>query len=208
MNVRNKSILFFLILVFNILSAELGWEAGVFVTKPLLMPLLGWLLVGSDGARVKWVWFALVFSWLGDMLLMLPMDLFVFGLGSFLLAHIFYIRHFWGVWNRAQITFRPLYLLLVGLYLGLLLYLLFPTLGSLQVPVIVYGLVISTMLLLALHSGRSGYRWGAALFVLSDSILAINKFHTPLPLSALWVMGTYGWAQYGIVFSSRTDKFE
>ncbi|MBM3432899.1 MAG: lysoplasmalogenase [Bacteroidetes bacterium] len=207
MNVRNKSVLFFLILASNIGASLFGWDWGEYLTKPLLVPLLGWLLVGSKWIRVKWIWFALFFSWVGDIVLMLPIDGFVLGLGSFLLAHLFYIRHFWGIWDRSRISFKPLYLVGVVGYLSGLILLLFPLLGSLQLPVIAYGLVISTMLLLALHAGSIGYQWGAAFFVLSDSILAINKFHTPLPVSALWVMGTYGWAQYRIVFSSRTEKF-
>lgn len=200
-----RALLFSLLLFANIVSVEMDFEFGVYLTKPLLIPVLAWSLIGADWARVRWVLVALLLSWVGDILLMLPFDLFVFGLASFLLAHIFYIRHFWSAWDRSASPFQPLYLIGVMVYLIGLLYLLFPVLGAMQVPVIVYGTVISAMLLLALQTDRPGYRLGALLFVLSDSILAINKFHTPLPLASLWVMGTYGMAQFYLVKESRKE---
>lgn len=203
MNRTISFLLFLVVLASNILSSELGWLPGVYITKPLLIPLLVWMLVGAARDRVKWVWFALFFSWVGDILLMLPYDLFIFGLASFLIAHLFYIRHFWGVWDRRATPLKWLYVIPVLFWLGLLFSVLLPVLGDLRVPVIGYGIVISAMLLIALHTGRLGYQIGAALFVLSDSILAVNKFHTPLPVAGLLVMGTYGLAQYYIVKTSR-----
>jgi len=197
-----KSVLFLLVLGSNILSAEMDWLPGVYATKPLLIPLLAWGLVGSAWGRVKWVWIALFFSWVGDVLLMLPYNLFVFGLASFLLAHIFYIRHFWGEWDRQQVPFHWSTTGGVVVYLVAFLLFLYPVLGALKIPVILYGFVISTMLLLALHTRRSGYAFGAALFVLSDSLLAINKFHTQFPFAALLVMSTYGLAQFYLVKES------
>lgn len=203
MNNLTKYILFFLLLVANIFCVEVGWMSGVNLTKPILIPVLAWQLMGTEWGRVRWVWFALFFSWIGDVLLMLPYDLFIFGLGSFLIAHLFYIRHFLQQWNRKQEQFQAAYLFGVLSYLGILLYLLFPVLGALKVPVIFYGIIISTMLLLALQTRKRGYQLGALCFVLSDSLLAINKFHTPLPLAGLWVMSTYGLAQFYIVKTSR-----
>ena len=40
---------------------------------------------------------------------------------------------------------------------------------------------------------------GAIFFIISDSLLAINKFYFPLPYSAFWIMSTYSFAQYFIV---------
>lgn len=198
----SRSLWFFLVLISNIIASELGYSLGTYITKPLLIPLLAWGLVGSAWGRVKWVWIALFFSWVGDVLLMLPYNLFVFGLASFLLAHVFYIRHFWGEWDRQQVPFRWPTAGGVVIYLLALLLFLYPILGALKIPVILYGFVISTMLLLALHTRRPGYSLGAALFVLSDSILAVNKFHTPIPFAALLVMSTYGLAQFYLVKES------
>jgi len=83
---------------------------------------------------------------------------------------------------------------------------LFPHLGNLQIPVMVYALVITLMSLQALF--RYGYTskpsfilvfCGAISFMISDSLLAINKFMQPLPLSGLAIMLTYLLAQYLIV---------
>jgi uncharacterized membrane protein YhhN len=87
-----------------------------------------------------------------------------------------------------------------------LIWLLFPYLGSLKIPVIVYAAVICTMLLCSLHvflkvksPSNIFYLLGAASFVLSDSLLAFNKFYQPFPFAAVCIMLTYCAAQYGIV---------
>ena len=75
-----------------------------------------------------------------------------------------------------------------------------------KIPVLVYGVVISTMLLLALHlifiKKREAGLWmvgGAVLFVISDSILAVNKFYHPFAGSGAAIMITYGLAQFCII---------
>jgi uncharacterized membrane protein YhhN len=87
-----------------------------------------------------------------------------------------------------------------------MLWVLLPTLGDLTLPVFVYALVISTMLLFALKGFLNWEKtgsWyiliGAISFVTSDSILAFNKFHTPIVLSSFLIMITYLVAQYLIV---------
>ena len=83
---------------------------------------------------------------------------------------------------------------------------LFPTLGPLKIPVLVYSLVLVGMVMTALFRyGRTSPEsfWkvfmGAVLFMTSDSLLAINKFYTPLPYAGLLIMLTYISAQYLIV---------
>jgi uncharacterized membrane protein YhhN len=191
-----KSSLYFLVLSVNIIAVQTGWDIGVYATKPLLIPLLGWMLMDSDRQNARWVWLALFFSWVGDILLMLPQDLFLFGLVSFLIAHLFYIWHFWGEWDRKTKPIRPVYLVGTALFLIALLAILIPVLGDMRIPVIVYGIIISSMCLFALHTGSSGYAIGALLFVLSDSILALSKFHTSFLLAGSLIMLTYGLAQY------------
>ncbi len=46
---------------------------------------------------------------------------------------------------------------------------------------------------------------GACFFMLSDSLLAINRFVTPLPLSGLWVLSTYYTAQLLIVLHACSE---
>lgn len=201
-----KSSLYFLVLAVNIFSVQAGWTDAVYATKPLLIPLLGWMLIGNNWREVQWIAGALFFSWVGDILLMLPQDLFVYGLGSFLIAHLLYIRQFFGIWNKKKNPPQPLTSLMIALYLAGLIWILYPGLEpSLKFPVIFYGATISIMWLLAIQTGIRSIQIGALLFILSDSLLAINKFYTPLPAAGAWVMGTYGLAQYFIVRGTKKD---
>ena len=86
-------------------------------------------------------------------------------------------------------------LIVVALYYATLITLLYPYLGEMKIAVPVYGIVISFMLLLALHmlfiSNKSAGQMmmaGAILFVISDSILAINKFYSPLQNAGILIM--------------------
>lgn len=160
-----------------------------------------------------WVLAGLCLSLLGDVLLMLPQELFVPGLVAFLLAHVCYVIAFApgsGGW-----TLLPA-MLLMAVIGGGNLYALWPSLpASMQLPVSAYVLVISMMAVLALsaafHKRARVGAWlaasGALLFVLSDSLLAWNRFAGPLPLSIIGVLATYWAAQYLIAAScqARTD---
>lgn len=147
---------------------------------------------------------ALVFAWLGDFFLMFAGDLyFQLGLGSFLLMQIGYILVFWtGSFKRIAIQ-KAVLIVAIGLFV---FYLINPHLGTLFIPVLVYMLTITTMVLTTLN--REGkvlsvsFRWvfyGAVLFMISDSLIAIEKFYGNVPLRQLWVMLTYMAAQYLIV---------
>nr|MCU0394611.1 lysoplasmalogenase [Chitinophagaceae bacterium] len=90
---------------------------------------------------------------------------------------------------------------------------LWPHLGAMRLPVAVYCLVITIMLLQALATrpgaGDRSFRYftmGAALFVLSDSVLAFDKFYASYPGLGLVVMATYGCAQWLIVQGSMRSR--
>jgi uncharacterized membrane protein YhhN len=130
---------------------------------------------------------------------------FIIGLVSFLIAHLFYIVLFSKLQKVNTIKYKR-FIPLVLLYLFGLLYFLWEKLGGMKIPVIIYALVISTMLLVAIKgyftwNSKSGKLLliGAVFFVLSDSILAINKFYVPIYLSSFWIMSTYITAQFLIV---------
>jgi uncharacterized membrane protein YhhN len=96
--------------------------------------------------------------------------------------------------------------------------LLLPYLGDMKLPVMIYGLVISYMLMMAMNmlfiKNKKAGQWmvtGASLFVLSDSMLAINKFYQPFEAASVLIMLTYGLAQFFIVegairYITSTDK--
>jgi uncharacterized membrane protein YhhN len=97
-------------------------------------------------------------------------------------------------------------LLIVLIYYGVLMMYLDPYLGDMTIPVRVYGVVISMMLMLALHmlylkDKTAGLLMmaGALLFVVSDSVLAFNKFYRPFEPAGFIIMLTYGMAQLFIV---------
>lgn len=178
-------------------------------SKSLLVPALMIYFAANVPARgaapQRWILPALLFSWIGDVLLLFeeraPL-FFMLGLSSFLVAHLFYCGYFAGIWKKEKIRMHLPFLLGVLVYFAGLLLLLWPGLGALKIPVLVYGAVISAMLLLALHTVLSRRRQavsllmpGAMLFVVSDSLLATNRFLTPLPLAGIAVMLTYGLAQ-------------
>jgi alkylglycerol monooxygenase len=142
---------------------------------------------------------ALAFSVAGDAWLMFP-GFFVQGLASFLIAHLFYIALF----KQGVSWFPSKAVLAVSLAFGATMYAyLLPHLGAgLQIPVAVYVFCIALMgaqaigRAIAIQTAAS--RWvavGAVLFMASDSLLAINKFVSLIPLSQLWVLGTYFAAQ-------------
>ena len=90
----------------------------------------------------------------------------------------------------------------VMVYYVVLISVLSPTLEDMKWPVRVYGIVISYMLIKALQTGWIRNRMaalylisGAILFVISDSILALNKFYQPFEYAGIFIMVTYGLAQ-------------
>ena len=93
-------------------------------------------------------------------------------------------------------------MLIVIIYYVAIIAILSPYLGDMKLPVRIYAIVISFMFLMAMHmlyikNKTAGFRLmaGALLFVISDSILAVNKFYQPFETAGLFVMATYGLAQ-------------
>jgi uncharacterized membrane protein YhhN len=180
-------------------------------TKPVLMPLLLFYIYESSRGNVTiktlLLCLAILFSWLGDVALLYKTNelYFIAGIGFFLLAHVAYI-YVLKKSSYQPIRFDLKKILPFAVYPVLLFALLIPNAGSLAVPVFVYGIVIAVMAGSArLREGTTSnesYRlglYGALLFVVSDSILAINKFYAEIPVAGLWIMATYTAAQLLLV---------
>jgi uncharacterized membrane protein YhhN len=210
---QNWIILFAIVLIANISGALLKHQWLDYISKPLIVVSIAAYFLSqtsySSTSLKKWILFALFFSWVGDILLMFQVAnqlFFLLGLSSFLLAHIFYIIFFQTIRAREKIRPKVWLLLIVLVYYTPLISFLSPHLGDMKMPVIIYGAVISLMLSLAMDmlfipNKRAG-RWmmiGALLFVLSDSILAINQFYQSFPLAGVIIMLTYGLAQLFII---------
>lgn len=180
-----------------------------FITKSLLMPfLLLFLFFRTKEQKAKlskMVLFGLFFSFLGDVFLLKDQDelYFLLGLGSFLVCHIFYIIGFSeGKFFRNFNLLKALPFLLYGI--GLYVF-LFPYLGKFAPTVLVYALVISVMGIAAINrkTNRNSYvliLLGAILFILSDSIIAFDKFYEPFSFANFFIMLLYILAQISIVF--------
>lgn len=178
------------------------------VTKPLLMPLLVGFFISSYTGKnsiKKWIIGALVFSWVGDTVLMLQ-DVdgmyFIIGLVAFLLAHVAYIVSFTRLKSTASATGKRIIIVLFVVYSSILVFVLWSGLGDMKLPVILYATILTAMGSLGVIKNTSSYpliTFGVLFFVASDSILAINKFLFEVPYNGVLIMSTYILAQWLIV---------
>jgi uncharacterized membrane protein YhhN len=193
-------IAFFILLAIEIFFSISHQNSLVKITKPLLMPLL-MLMSYQLNIKEKYLYIALFFSLLGDVFLMFGGELyFMLGLGAFLLAHVFYILLFKSQFKFNLVRVFPF----VGATLSYFMFIKSGIDPNLLLPVSVYCLVITVMGIFAAgrKTNNSSYKLvliGSILFIISDSLIAYNKFYAPLPASPFWVMSTYGLAQFLIV---------
>lgn len=181
----------------------------LYIFKPLtisLIILLAWVSGSHEPDRYFWLIFAgLLFSAAGDVFLMLPRDRFVPGLVSFLFAHLLYIAAFSA---PAGFLAAPWLALPFFLGAGTLLFVLLPKTGRLAVPVVVYSMALAVM------GWQAATRWqqlqddasfyamiGAILFLISDGVLAFNRFVRRFLAAELLLLTTYFGAQYLIALS-------
>jgi len=203
---------FWILALLDIIGIAAGIELLHYIAKPMLMPALMLLLfyTRSSAPNKNLLLIGLFFSWIGDVLLMLENKnplFFIFGLASFLTTHIFYIVYFLKTRSAAPSLLKkqPIYFALVLAYGTSLVWQLYPYLGELTLPVIIYAAVICTMLLCSIHiflkvnKQAALYYWlGATAFVISDSLLAINKFYGAFAYAGIFIMLTYCAAQFFI----------
>jgi uncharacterized membrane protein YhhN len=206
-------ILFAIILGAELTGIQLKNETIEFIFKPLLMIVVAGYFLSQTikiiGLLKRFIMAALFFSWVGDILLMFQVKasiFFLLGLSAFLLAHVCYIIFFHVVRIREKIKSNVWLLLIVVIYYATLITILSPHLGDMKLPVRIYGIVISFMFMLAMHmlfiKNKTAGKWmmtGALLFVISDSVLAINKFYQSFEFSGIIIMLSYALAQFFIV---------
>ena len=192
-----------------------------FYSKPLI--LIGLILYFYQISKpiastllTKSILSALIFSWIGDILLMWS-HLFVYGLGSFLMAHVCYIIGFRLAQKSEtkirQIDFVKIFFYNLPIYFvaAFTFYLVNPNLGSLKIPVIAYIIVIVSMVTTARDRFKKcnpASFWqvfiGALLFFVSDGIIALSRFYKAFPESGVIIMGTYATAQLLIIMGIRS----
>lgn len=207
-------IIFFVIVVMTYFTGmALQNDTILFIFKPLLVTSLLLYFISatrrSKSSLKAFVALALIFSIAGDTLLMFAGNnerFFLLGLSAFLIAHIFYIITFHKIKIGENIEDRWQWAIVVAIYYFFIISILMPRLGEMKIPVLAYGLVISFMLLVAMllydlpeNKAARYILTGAVLFVLSDSILAINRFYRPFSAGGWMIMITYVSAQYLLV---------
>lgn len=204
----------FLLLAFACVAAAADWLAVAHRNKPLeylCKPLTMALLIGvalaidpQESSVRAWFVVALVLSLLGDVLLMVPCDLFVLGLASFLLGHLAYIAgmHVDGVDGTrflAGIVIAVAAIVVVGsMILRGVRRGQDPQLAG---PVAAYMVVISAMVASAVGVGRGPMVLGAVSFYVSDALIAWNRFLRETRHAAVAIMVTYHVAQASLVVS-------
>lgn len=156
---------------------------------------------------------AFFFSWIGDLLMMFAVNFsfFISGIALFLVAQIVYIFLFLRTIDLSGKTpflkKNPIWLIPYLAY-GLIVYIvLFPQLDAiLRIAVFVYIIAILTMSAMALNRFGNGHPIsfslvfaGSLFFVLSDTLIAVNRFLVAIPYEGVLIMITYIAAQYLIM---------
>ena len=193
-----------------------GWKKIETFAKPITMILLFCYLAlagGFGAAPLIFFGLGIIFSLAGDVFLLLSDRWFIAGLAAFLLAHVAYIIGF----NIPIGEFSLFWAVGIGIILAITAArFLRPILAGLRekgrsqlvVPVMVYGTVITLMLLSAIltiyridwkTSAAGLVSAGAILFYFSDVILAWNKFVKPIKNGRLMNMVAYHLGQIALV---------
>ena len=221
---RSFTLVFLLIILLNLLVQQgLLKEFNLFL-KPLICISLASYLYSRCNMQKgfnRLVFAGLLFSLLGDCFLIFAntdVYFFLFGLIAFLLAHIVYSAAFFRDFKNSPQSSK-LYGHLMFFVLGLFSLSYYTWirdyLNNFRIPVLVYIFVISIMAILAAYRYKRvnllSFRlicWGALLFVISDAILAYNKFVEPQVFGGVLIMIFYMVAQYAIMMGTIERKVE
>ena len=190
----------------NLAWPEQFWPYAVL--KPLTTLLVigfAWQRGAAGEARRRGLLAGLVLSLLGDVALLWPQHGFLPGLVAFLMAHLAYL---WAFTRGLRLAARPIAFVGYAVLAGVVLTTLWPGVPTgLRLPVAAYVLCLAAM------AAQTAVWWltarggtgqalarraavGGFLFLVSDALLATNKFHGALPLSALWILASYWTAQW------------
>lgn len=186
-----------------------------YVFKPLTTILIfgvAWRAATSMPRYRQMVLLGIAFSCCGDIFLMLPPALlatgFLLGLSSFLVAHLCFLYAFS---QNTRLFGRPAVLLLLLAIGAAVVAFIWPRLNAeLRAPVVVYVICLAAMVAQAITRQLRWRQYGCTLaalggvvFMLSDSLLALNKFHTPFAGSAGLILASYYTALFLIANSVR-----
>ncbi|MFZ6760271.1 lysoplasmalogenase [Undibacterium sp. Ji50W] len=218
-----RSVLIVLFAVLAIAGAEFsstidGAQFLHYVFKPLTTLSIFFLALRAQpaiNARYhKAILAGILFSLLGDIFLMLPVSVlaqgFLLGLLSFLFAHLCFLR---ALCSDARFFAKPLVFFALAALGAAHLFVLWPGLPpAMRIPVLAYVCLLLAMCAQAISRGISlrtvdsrMAMSGGICFMLSDTILAYNKFYTPIPHSPLLILGSYYLALWLIACSVQSS---
>ena len=188
-----------------------GWKLGRAVLKTCAATgflLTAWAAGAFASAYGRWVFAALLFSWVGDVALLARESpkLFLVGLGSFLLGHVAYAVGFAvrGVDTTIALWALPVVAVLSGAFLRWLE----PHVSArMRMPVFAYTAILSLMVVLAAGTvGAAGNGWilvGAVLFYASDGAVARERFVTSSIWNGAWGSPAYFFGQVVLALTVR-----
>ena len=200
--------------IFAVLESLALWKKWLrleYLAKPAVMIILFlwlWISTGLSGASL-WFGLGILLSLTGDVLLMISLDrFFLAGLMVFLLAHAAYLVGF-----NIPIPEISAWGFVLAVIVGLggtraIRRILAAPVANMRIPIIIYGTVISLMLLSAMLK-LTDITWnataaalvsvGAFLFYISDIILAWNKFVSPIQHGRIYNIGAYHLGQIALI---------
>ena len=202
---KNLTILFFVVAISDVIGIIFNITWLQIVSKPLIILTLFVLYYFSAEQRNNWYLLALFFSFLGDVFLLDKNGYFLLGIGSFLITQILFIKLIISQLEKVRIHHFIITLLPFVVYFTVLISIIQENLTEFMIPVVIYGITISFFGMVSLlnyfidKSKRSLVLLiGVVLFIASDSMIALNKFHEPRILYPVAIMITYIVAQYFI----------
>ena len=207
-------LIFVLVSLTDIVAIVTGNSLWQTISKPLIIPALTAFYIAGSKSRNKLYILALIFSFLGDVLLLDKSNLFLFGIAAFLITQLLYIAIFSKGLGQSTLQKKLWALFPFSLFFIILISVLKPGLKEFFIPVVVYGLAISvfgsiSLLKYLVKKNKASLMLfsGALLFILSDSMIALNKFHEPRAYYSVVIMLTYIAAQYLIgLFMLKSEK--
>ena len=209
---KGFTFLFFTVFVMEIIGVATNNSLIQSIFKPMIILSLMALYYFSVEKKNNLYLLALAFSFLGDVFLLDKNSMFIYGIASFLLTQLLYIYIIIKQMEKPSSFHKYLYAFLFANYVVYLISLLRPNLGDLFYPVVVYGVTIAVFGLVATLNyvtkrTKSSLllMLGAVLFLISDSMIALNKFHESKAFYPIAIMSTYILAQY-LIFQFMVFK--
>lgn len=218
-HMKNFALVYLAVCALEIFAEATGNTTLGYITKPLLMvALIAWYARGVNGnwnSTHKMMVAAFAFSWVGDVTLMLVHineNLFLVGLASFLVTHILYTVSFAHVTDKQATALFPKKFWVTTpllVYLVVFLSALLPAIYNdahtrpVLIPVILYTTAIGTMVAFSINRYKrvndqsfTLVFLGALLFMVSDSIIAYNRFISPFGMAGILIMTLYLGGQF------------